>query len=493
MKKIFASVFSILHLILTLVFLCLLFKLNVLPADIYLIITGVLAIFAAVSLCLTFGKKVRAAVFPISVIFICILSVGSYYIHITDKVLEESTGNSIDNIQSEDEYVSVIVMADAEIETISDLDGKTVGTDKSIEADKMSFALDWILKNYPVNFTENPYDRIDTLIDDLYSGEISAIIMDSSRYAICDDVRENFLSETREIAKLKIDYSALYALTPTSTPTNTPTESPDAPQGGVTERPFIVYISGIDTYGSIGTRSRTDTNILMAVDPVNKKILLVSTPRDTYVPLYNVSGDVKDKLTHSGLYGPECSMGTLATLYNTQIDYYIRVNFTSVIDIVDALDGIDVYSAYTFNSRNLRGYSYVEGTNHLDGKATLAFCRERYSFPDGDYQRGRNHIEVIKGVINRAISPSILINYPSLISALSGSFQTNMTSDELTSLIKMQLADGASWNFESMTLVNKGSTSTTCYSLSGPALYVGIVDETSRQEIEDALAAFMSP
>lgn len=493
MKKIIASVFSILHLILTLVFLFLLFQLNVLPADIYLIITGILAIFAAVSLCLTFGKKVRSAVFPISIIFIGLLSVGSYYIHITDKMLEQATGNTPNTVQSEDEYVSVIVMADAEIETISDLDGKTVGTDHSFEADKMDYALEWISENYTVNYNETPYDRIDTLIDDLYSDKLSAIIMDSARYSICDDIKENFHSETREIAKLKIDYSKLYALTPTSTPTNTPTEAPDAPQGGITERPFIVYISGIDTYGSINTRSRTDTNILMAVDPVRKKILLVSTPRDTYTPLYNVSGDVKDKLTHSGLYGPECSMGTLATLYNTRIDYYVRVNFTSVIDIVDALGGIDVYSAHTFHTNHLGGYSFTEGTNHLTGNATLAFCRERYAFADGDYQRGRNHIEVIKGVINRAISPSILINYPSLISALSGSFQTNMTSDELTSLIKMQLADGASWSFESMTLVNRGSTSTTCYSLSGPSLYVGIVDETSRQSIEDALAAFMNP
>ncbi|MGN0165196.1 MAG: LCP family protein [Lachnospiraceae bacterium] len=492
MKRVFAYIFSSIQLILAILFLYQLFRFNILPADIFCIVGGIVLLFSALTLFLSKAKKVRWPVFVIAVIFIAILSMGNYYLYITRGVLNNATGKNIYSVPVE-EYISVIVLSDTDAESIADLNGLPVGVDTSFEGDKMKFASEWITKQYKAQYTETIYDRLDLIIDDLYNGTITAIIMDSTRYTLCDDIKESFHSDTKEIAKLKIDYTEYHKVNPTNTPTPTPTKAPvDVDEGGITEKPFIVYISGIDTYGDIASRSRSDTNILMAVDPVNKKILLVSTPRDTYTPLYNISGDVKDKLTHAGLYGPECSMGTLATLYNTQIEYYIRINFSSVVEIVNALDGIDVYSAYTFNSRNKAGYSYVEGMNHLDGDATLAFCRERYSFPDGDYQRGRNHIEVIKGVINRCTSPSILMNYSSLMSALNDSFQTNMAMDDITSLIKMQLDDGASWSFESMTLANTGSFSTTCYSLSGPSLYVGIINETSRQEIEDALAEFIS-
>lgn len=491
MKKIIATVLTVIQIILSIIFLFQIFSFS---NKFGLLAAAVLALFALMSIVLTFWKKTKTAVFPISLILIAVLFVGIYYIAITFNMLDKNTGNPAGDVANDGEYVSIIVMKDSDIEAVADLDGKAVGLDNSFEADKMNFAWDWITKEYPFNYNVNKYTDFELMLNDLCSGAVSGIVLDSSRYDMCDDVRADFIENTKALAQLKIDYSSLYALTPTPLPTNTPTPLPtgyELPTGEITERPFIVYISGIDTYGSIGKRSRSDTNILMAVDPVKKKILLVSTPRDTYTPLYNKSNGVYDKLTHAGIYGPECSMGTLATLYNTTIDYYVRINFTSVINIVDAVDGIDVYSAYTFNSKNLKGYSYVKGMNHLDGKSTLAFCRERYSFPDGDYQRGRDHIEVIKGLINRVTTPSILINYPSLINALSGSFQTNMTTDELTSLIKMQLDDGASWSMESMTLENKGGSSRTCYSMPGPALYVGHVVESSRQAIEDALANFM--
>lgn len=491
MKKTIAYLLSSIQLILTLAFLYQLHKLNVLPTKFFLIVTGVLLLFAALVFFLSKAKKVRFPVFIITIIFIGLLAVGNHYLNITNNLFEKVVVNPAEDPSYNDEYISIITLSDTEIEAVSDLEGKNVGIDNSFEADKMNYASEWVMKEYPVVYNETGYIQLDFLLNALYDGSVDAIIMDSSRYSLCDDIKSDFLTVTKEVVKLKVDYSNLYALTPTPTPTNTPTPAPSLPEGGITEKPFIVYISGIDTYGTISSRSRSDTNIIMAVDPVDKKILLVSTPRDTYVPLYNVSGETKDKLTHAGLYGPECSMGTLATLYNTTIDYYVRVNFSSVIDIVEALDGIDVYSAYNFSTHHLGGHYFQKGTNHLNGNSALAFCRERYAFPDGDFQRGRNHIEVIKGLINKITSPSILVNYPDLISALSGTFQTNIPSEDLTNLIKMQLADGASWTIESMTLENTGGSSTTCYSLYGPALYVGFVKESSRAAIEKALSDLM--
>lgn len=100
--------------------------------------------------------------------------------------------------------------------------------------------------------------------------------------------------------------------------------------------------------GSITTTSRSDVNIIMTVNPNTHKILLTTTPRDYYVTIPGISGEQRDKLTHSGIYGVDASMATLEDIYGIDISYYARFNFTSLVKIVDALGGVDVYSEYAF-------------------------------------------------------------------------------------------------------------------------------------------------
>ncbi len=483
------------------VIICLIYQLckfNILPFRYAAIAIGAMLMIGAIFMALSKSKKPKNIITILELLFIGGFAYANYNLYITYNLLTNVIDVTDDNTTSvKTDYtdsVSIIVMADSNIEAIADLDSRKVGIDNSFDADRINYASDWISETYSIEYEANKCENIEALISDLYAENYDAIILETTRASLMDNIVETFSEDTKVLAVLPIDYSKM-PNAPATTPS--PTEEPRkegnlSDDKDITESPFIIYISGIDTKGTIETKSRSDTNILMCVNPNTKKILLVSTPRDTYTPLYNVSGGVYDKLTHAGLYGPECSMGTLETIYDIGIDYYLRVNFTSVVNIVDALGGVEVYSEYSFSSKNIRGYYFSEGYNQVDGKAALVFCRERYSFSDGDRQRGRNHIEMIKAVINKCITPSILLNYADLITALDGSFQTNMSMDEITSLIKMQIDDGASWEFESLSLETTNSTSTTCYSLSGPSLYVGLIDEESQAEIQAAIKEFMN-
>lgn len=250
--------------------------------------------------------------------------------------------------------------------------------------------------------------------------------------------------------------------------------------GPITESPFLVYISGLDTRGSetIGTTGLSDVNMLAVVNPKSKKILLINTPRDYYVGLYGDSSKM-DKLTHAGVYGIECSMETLSALYDVDISYYVKVNFSSVISIVDALGGITVDSDYDFYAHN---YHFNVGENELNGDEALAFARERHSFPDGDRQRGKNQQKVIKGIVNKATSPAVIKSLNDIATIIAQHIKTDMTQEEINSLIRMELSDMAHWDIESTSVTGPGDYQYT-YSYSGTKLYVMRPD---MQTVEDA-------
>jgi LCP family protein required for cell wall assembly len=198
---------------------------------------------------------------------------------------------------------------------------------------------------------------------------------------------------------------------------------------------------------------------------------MVNTPRDYYIPL-SVSNGVRDKLTHAGNFGVECSKNTLGMLYGVEAEYYIRMNFTGFVDIIDAMGGVDVNSDYAFTTAS--GYSFEKGMNYnMDGFKALAFARERKSFPTGDNQRGKNQMTLINAMINKLASGNTLTNYNDIMNAIAGSFQTNFTSDEIYSLIHMQLDDMSAWTIESYSVTGKGSNDKT---FSMPSVYTYVME-----------------
>lgn len=252
-------------------------------------------------------------------------------------------------------------------------------------------------------------------------------------------------------------------------------------------KPFIVYISGLDTYGAINTTSRSDVNILAVVNPRSHEILFVNTPRDYYVQLNGTTG-LKDKLTHAGLYGVNMSVKTLEDLYKIDINYNVKINFTSLEKVVDALGGVDVYSEYNFSSM---GYSFAIGKNTLNGKQALAFSRERHSFEDGDRTRGQNQMRVLTAIIAKLSQPSVIVNYQNVLSAMSGLFQTNMSSDTIASLVRTQLNDAAKWTTTTMSVDGTGASEPT-YSMGSQRLYVMVPNQASVDAAKAALNAALS-
>ena len=215
----------------------------------------------------------------------------------------------------------------------------------------------------------------------------------------------------------------------------------------VTEVPFNIYISGIDTRGSISAVSRSDVNMVATINPITNEILLTSIPRDYYVDLYGKNA--KDKLTHAGVYGINTSIKTVENLLDTEVNYYLKVNFSTVIELVDLIGGVDVYSDKTFTAYTNKECHVVEGMNHFDGKCALAFARERYAYKIGDNHRIQNQQDVLMAIFNKiTTTKDILIKYEEILTLLEDAIQTNMPKEKIYQMAKHQLDKMPKWQFK---------------------------------------------
>lgn len=248
----------------------------------------------------------------------------------------------------------------------------------------------------------------------------------------------------------------------------------------VNKNSFVVLISGIDINGPLTLRSRSDVNILAAINPDNGTITLVSIPRDMFVP-FACKNDALDKLTHSGIYGVNCTVQTIENFLDIDVNYYVRLNFTSFIKIIDVIGNIEVYSKYAFSTEE--GYSFKSGMNTLNSQKALTFARERHAFEEGDVQRGLNQQEVIKAVIRKLISPSTITKIDKIVNSVAKSIDSNMDSESVQKLIALQLDKGIDWQFNSY-FVSGTEAMRETYSIPGMDLFVVIPSQNSVNEIE---------
>ncbi len=271
----------------------------------------------------------------------------------------------------------------------------------------------------------------------------------------------------------------------------------EKPKADVTNQPFLVYLSGLDTKnaGEIAEKGLSDVNMVVAINPTTKKILMVNIPRDYYVGLEG-DPDKLDKLTHAGNYGIACSMKTVEAIFDIEFNYYVKVNFKSVVDIVDALGGVTVNSDFNFSSMHSlsgKNYSFKVGENTLKGDAALAFARERHSFPNGDRQRGIHQQKIISAIFDKAISPAILspAKLDSVLKAITSNMKTNISSNDISALVRMQLNDMASWDIQSISVDGKGASKPT-YSAGSQLLSVMIPDEETINTAKQQIAAIIN-
>lgn len=367
------------------------------------------------------------------------------------------------------ESYNILVLNNSNINKLRELEGKSIGFMNPEENEGLSKVISRLKKK--LEFTSNIENNTENLINDLNNEKVSAIIMEEAQLDILKEENSERYALLKKIETIKIDVKL----------------EKIGKIVDVTNNSFNIYVSGIDTYGSINKVSRSDVNMVITVNPVKKEILLTNIPRDYYVKLHK-NGEY-DKLTHAGIYGINESINTIEDLFDTKINYYVKVNFTSLVDIVDALDGITVDSLYAFTSQ--AGYVYQKGDNYLDGKKALSFARERKSFKEGDRTRGENQQRVLTALINKAMSPKIITNYVNLLSSLKGKFVTNVSDDDITKLIKMQLKDNSSWSIESIG-VNGYDAMDYVYSYKGSKLYVMKPDyktvDAAKEKINKILA-----
>lgn len=372
--------------------------------------------------------------------------------------------SKISGIMIEKQVTAVIVMKEDDATELGDTKGYRFGVLSNRDQANTQQILS-AMKEGMGEIKTAEYETPAAMADALYDDEVQAIILNEGYIPLLTE-QENY-KDFSDRTRILYEYVTEHEITPVK------------PSGSITKTPFVVYCSGSDERQSdINAKSRSDVNILAVVNPKSRQILLVNTPRDYYLPLAR-NGEM-DKLTHAGLYGVQETMAVLDNLYGTETAYYGRINFWGLIDIVDALGGIDVYSDYAFTTGagDVAGYAdrtykYEKGWNHMNGIEALTFSRERYAFSDGDNQRGRNQMKVIQAIIEKAASPSVLANYQDLLSAVSDNLITNMTYDEISSLVKMMQKDGFSWNIQTMSArQGSGSTLQTCYSMPSQKLYV---------------------
>ena len=400
-------------------------------------------------------------------ISVVLCSVG-YDLHKLTNTLQNIT-----DAKDETTRVGVYALAEDPAETIQDARDYEFGILETLVREDTDNAVAQINEELGVEIATETYTGTADLAEALLEQDCGAVILSEGFVNLITETEgyEDFDSQIKEIACY--EWKSAVA--------KTDSEKADE-DGRQVSDVFTMYISGIDIAGNISTRSRSDVNIIAVVNTKTRQILLVSTPRDYYVPL-SISDGVKDKLTHAGIYGVNVSMETLEMLYETDIDYYFRINFSGFEELIDALGGITVQSDYTFDVQP--SFHFVEGSNELNGIEALAFARERHAFAEGDRQRGKNQMAVITGVIQKLQSPAVLQNFTELMQGLEGSFESDIPYSMLSELVKSQLSGGGSWNVVSYSVDGTGSKSST-YSMSSKA-YVMVPDETTVEKAKELI------
>ena len=462
-NSIIGKMILLLQLIISVGFAAILWKSGMIPGEFLLLtvivllaLLGVLFILLGEAFGYQFaGRRGNIAGVILSVFVNLILGIGIIYLAKADAVLRDVGGATYKT-----DNMVVVVKNDDPAEKLEDAKNYRFGYQTTLDQDNNTLMVEDIEAKVG---REIKLIETETIIDEaeaLLAGRIEAAIYNEAYGSVIEEAVEGYSDQVRVLYQYGIE-------------TDIEIEETDI------EKSFNIYISGIDVAGSITKNSRSDVNIIMTVNPSTKKILLTTTPRDYYVQIPGISGEARDKLTHAGIYGVDRSMATLENIYDIDISYFARVNFTSLITIVDALGGVNVESEYAFEAG---GYSFEKGMNHLNGEQALVFARERHSFQDGDNQRGKNQEAILKAILERIMFPDILFQANEILDNVADCVETNMTRDEMAKFINMQLSERAAWEIETTAATGSGDKQA-CFSSGSQLLYVMWPDEAVVSDI----------
>jgi len=432
-----------------------------------IIITIGLLVVLAISIFLQKTKKSPLVTTTVLVIFSLVSLVGIFgfkqMIDITNRMNQTAAFSEVE--------MSIVVPKESDIKDVSQL--TSVQAPTKVDKNNIETLMSALKKDKKVDVKVDDVASYQEAYDNLKSGKSKAMVLSGSYASLLESVDSNYASNLKTIYTYKIKKK----------------NSNSAKQ--VDSKVFNIYISGIDTYGSISTVSRSDVNIIMTVNMNTHKILLTTTPRDAYVKIPGGGADQYDKLTHAGIYGVETSEQTLENLYGIKIDYYARINFTSFLKLIDQLGGVTVHNDQAFTSLHGK-FDFPVGDIQMNSEQALGFVRERYSLDGGDNDRGKNQEKVISAIVNKLASLKSVSNFTSIVNNLQDSVQTNMSLDTINALANTQLDSGSKFTVTSQAVTGTGSTGQlTSYAMPNSSLYMMKLDDSSVESASQAIKNLM--
>jgi transcriptional regulator len=468
----FFRAIAIISIIIFIVFGIMLYVLDMIPFKyliIFYIVFGLLYLYLFIT---SFPKKIKNK-FKISscvflILFGTIFGVGIKYLNDTMDFVGVI---SKDLFQKEVYYV--MTLENSKYKDIKDLNGKSIGIYSSKNSTKASNELNKKIKNI-----SKEYKNVVELFEDLQDNKIEAVLINESTKNLLDTDLADMKLKLKEIYKVYVSIEKTDIVKVVD----------------ITKKPFNIYVAGGDAYGSIDNVTNTDVNMIITVDPVNRKVLLTSIPRDYYVNLPSFGDDAYDKLTHAGYYGIEESAKAIENLLDIDINYYVKVNFSTIEGVIDAIEGVDVDSDYSFKADIYPDYfTFKKGMNHLNGKQALAFARERHSFKDGDVQRVKNQQKVLTAIIKKVTSSTTLVtNFSQILDSVGNSFSTNIETKNINRFIKMQLNDMRGWSIESQNLIGTDLYTKETYTYPSLELYVMKQDKESVDAAKEKIKGYLN-
>ena len=432
------------------------------------IYTAVLVVVFLVCLLLTLFKKGKHLVTVLLVLFSIVVGVSLFafksLVDVADNINKTASYSEIE--------MKVVVPANSSISDVSELTNVQAPT--SADESNINALIANIKSEKGVELTVDPVDSYQSAYENLINGSSQAMVLNSSYSSLLELSYNDYESNLKTIYTYKIKK----AIEDTAKTTD--------------KNVFNIYISGIDTSGAVSTVSRSDVNLILTVNMNTHKILMTTTPRDSYVRIPDGGADQYDKLTHAGIYGIETSVKTLENLYDIPINYYARLNFTSFVKLINALGGVTVYNDQAFTSLHGNYNFGVGNINLTSGEEALGFVRERYSLEHGDYDRGNNQLKVIQAIVEKLTSFQSVSNYSDVISTLQDSIQTNMPLNTMMSLVNEQMDSGKTFIFSSQEVTGTGSTGQlTSYAMPNASLYMIQLDDASVAKASQAIKNVM--
>lgn len=465
-KNLFSKIVAVLATIINLLFFVFLFRHDILPIKLRIILLVVFAILLAYYLYLAFKKEESSPGLVVLAILFIITSIGEgiFYSYASKSIQTVNKINEQADINNS--QMSFVVLKDSDIDSLEEAADYEIAISEDFDGDNSQKAIDEYKNKFDNKLNTVNLGNYLASAQSLIDGQSQVMLLNEGYRQLIEESIEGFSDKTRVLESVVVKGQ----------------EKKKKNKKVVGKKnSFNVYISGIDTYGSLSTVSRSDVNLIVSVNPAKKKILITTIPRDTYLA---IGGDESkyDKLTHAGMFGVDTSIASLENLLDVEIDYYGRVNFTTLIQLVDIIGGITVDNPVAFSAGK---YHFPQGKVDMDGAMALAYSRERYNLAEGDFDRGKNQTRVMTGIIKKMLGPEILFSFNEISDIALKSVNTDMPYGKMVQLVNYQIADGGDWDIESQALKGSGAEGLTSYLMPNAKLYMMQPNKDSIKEVHD--------